>query len=145
MKYINVKSPQWANVQKTAIDCVVEFEGLGIVPFTANPNDITEHGPAIFSACLNGDFGPIADYVGPTEPELPEISSDMNRKLAEQKLMETDWVNQPDVYDPAMAPHLTNRDAFLAYRSQLRMIAINPAPGKINWPKEPQAMWAGAA
>ena len=69
------------------------------------------------------------------------LSADVNKAEAVRLLAATDWVNQPDVYDPANTPHLTNRDAFVAYRSQIRAIAINPVDGNLDWPTEPVAVW----
>lgn len=65
-----------------------------------------------------------------------------NKAEAERLLTATDWVNQPDVYDPANTPHLTNRNAFIAYRSQVRAIAVNPVDGNLDWPTEPTAVWS---
>jgi hypothetical protein len=77
------------------------------------------------------------------EPEpIFIIPASQNKATAVAKLAATDWVNQPDVYDPANTPHLTNRDAFLAYRSQVRVIAVTPVEGTLNWPTEPTAVWS---
>lgn len=72
----------------------------------------------------------------------PGASAASNKAEAERRLAATDWVNQPDVYDPANTPHLTNRDAFIVYRSQVRAIAVNPVAGNLNWPTEPTAVWS---
>ena len=50
-----------------------------------------------------------------------------NKATASQLLTESDWTTQSSVADPAVSnPHLTNQAAFLAYRSQVRAIAVNP-------------------
>lgn len=77
MYYLNVENPTW-NREGTMIDCVVTFERLGKVPFTASPNDLP-HSVEIYERCVAGEFGPIADYVpqpdeGPQEPTPPELS-----------------------------------------------------------------------
>lgn len=64
------------------------------------------------------------------------------KQEAEKRLAETDWVNNPDVYDAANTPHMTNRDEFLAYRVQIRGLAVTPIEGEIAWPTEPKAVWA---
>lgn len=69
-------------------------------------------------------------------------TKDASKKEAETRLAATDWVNNPDVYDTANTPHLTNRDEFLAYRVQIRTIAVNPVEGEIAWPTEPKSVWA---
>lgn len=74
MKYIKVKNPQWANAEKTIINCNVNFEHVKeeFVPFTANPMDEYEHSKAIFIECLDGKYGVIADYVAPIiDPVTP--------------------------------------------------------------------------
>jgi hypothetical protein len=66
MNFSNVTKPKWANAEKTIIDCVVLFNDIGEeVPFTANPNDCTEHGREIFARCAAGEFGEIGEYVPP--------------------------------------------------------------------------------
>jgi hypothetical protein len=60
MKYTTVKNPQW-NQDKTKIDCFVNFDDLGEVPFTADPNDLP-HCQEIYQRCIAGDFGAISDY-----------------------------------------------------------------------------------
>ena len=136
---MQVKNPQWANAEHTLIDLEVEHSQYGWIPFTANPNDPEEYGRQLYAEAAAGQFGPIAEYVPPPPP-----SADANKAEAERRLQSTDWVNQPDVYDPASTPHLTNRDAFLAYRSQVRAIAVNPVAGNLNWPTEPTAVWSQA-
>ena len=74
MQYKNVKNLVW-DIKQEAVNCVVNFEGLGEVPFAASSNDSTEHGREIYARCVAGDFGPIADYVplpdeGPQEPTV---------------------------------------------------------------------------
>jgi hypothetical protein len=70
------------------------------------------------------------------------IPASQNKAEAVARLAATDWVNEPDVYDPTNTPHLTNRDAFLAYRSEVRIVAVNPVEGNIDWPIEPTAVWS---
>ena len=139
MNYSNVMNPQWGDAEQNVINCIVDFEGIGQVPFAANPNDMYEHGKQIFADCAAGKYGPVAAYV-PPPPSVPPAAA--NKAEAERRLAATDWVNQPDVYDPANTPHLTNRDAFIAYRSALRAIAVNPTEGNLEWPTEPASIWS---
>lgn len=62
MEYTTVKTPVWANQEKTLIDCVVYFTKLGEVPFTASPNDLP-HSVEIFNRCVAGEFGQIGEFV----------------------------------------------------------------------------------
>jgi hypothetical protein len=80
MNYTTVENPTWTQ-DGSAIDCVVDFVGIGKLPFTANPNDLS-HGSEIYARCVAGDFGPVAEYVmlpedGPQPPtpfdQLPDF------------------------------------------------------------------------
>jgi hypothetical protein len=71
MRYTNVTSPTW-NIDSTMIDCQVTFEVLGVLPFTASPNDTNAHGREIYARCIAGDFGPVAEYV-PAPDEGPQL------------------------------------------------------------------------
>ena len=132
----NAKNPVWASADQTMIDLEIDHPNLGWIPFTARPDDVEALGQELYAKAIAGDFGLIAPYVAPVMP------SAANKAEAERRLASTDWVNQPDVYDPANTPHLTNRDAFIAYRSALRAIAINPTEGNLEWPVEPSSMWS---
>lgn len=134
----SVSSPVWANAEQTLINCDITVEQYPgeVLPFTASPDDTAEHGRQIYADCVAGMYGPVGAYVAPVIP------AEANKAEAERRLKATDWVNQPDVYDPAITPHLTNRDAFIAYRAAVRGIAVNPTAGNLNWPTEPTATWA---
>lgn len=141
MSTIQIKNPIYSASNNETIDCEIEHPVYGWIPFTANPNDVEPIGKEIYDACVAGVAGPVAPYV----PPAPRINTAaQNKAEAERRLAATDWVNQPDVYDPANTPHLTNRDAFITYRSQVRAIAVNPTEGNLNWPTEPTATWSQA-
>jgi hypothetical protein len=71
MKYTQVKNPQWANAEHTAINCDVDFDDLNeeLVPFTAVAEGDYEHSHQIFAECIAGQYGEIAEYVAPPVPE----------------------------------------------------------------------------
>jgi hypothetical protein len=76
MNYITVENLFWTK-DGSKVDCVVDFAGIGKVPFSASPNDLP-HSVEIYNRCVAGDFGPIADYVpqpdeGPQEPSAIPI------------------------------------------------------------------------
>lgn len=90
---------------------------------------------------------PAVSWYDPTDQQiklLPPIviSAEQNKNTAEQLLIDTDWVNQPDVINPDINPHLLNQSEFIAYRSQVRLIAINPTEGDIDWPLKPEEQWS---
>lgn len=139
MTTIQIRNPIYSAPDNSTIDCEIEHPVHGWIPFTANPNDVEPLGKEVYDACVAGEAGPIAPYVPPPPYVAPAAA---NKAEAERRLAATDWVNQPDVYDPANTPHLTNRDAFIAYRSALRAIAVNPTEGNLEWPTEPASIWS---
>ena len=64
-----IHSPIYSNETGTRIDCMVKFDTVPVeVPFTADTNDVEEHGRAIYAALVAGEYGPIAAYVPPPLP-----------------------------------------------------------------------------
>lgn len=59
---------------------------------------------------------------------------------ASQLLYETDWTTIPDVADPANTPYLTNSAEFIAWRSQIRALAVNPVVDPV-FPPKPDEVW----
>lgn len=84
--------------------------------------------------------------VSPATPE--EIAAreaqarQVNKQQAEQLLQATDWTATVDINNPQYSnPYLGNQDAFLAYRSQVRQIAVNPPITVDVWPTKPDEVW----
>lgn len=66
-----------------------------------------------------------------------------NSATAQQLLAATDWTSIPDVANSAVSnPYLTNQAAFLAYRSQVRAIGVNPPTTPATFPTAPTATWS---
>jgi hypothetical protein len=144
MQYTNVKDPQWSSAAQTEITCWVLWEGQNeYQPFGASPTDSTVYGPEIYTNCVAGVYGEVEPFVPPPpSPPVPPPSAEQNKAKAVQRLLETDWVNQPDVIDPNMNLHLLNQAEFLSYRAALRSMAVNPQPGDLSWPTKPQEQWS---
>ena len=89
MKYTQVKNPQWANAEHTAINCEVDFDDLSeeFVPFTAVASGDYEHSHQIFAECVAGEYGEIAEYVAPPvvqyTPPTPPTKEQLMAKLLE--------------------------------------------------------------
>lgn len=82
MNFANVKNLVWVNSEHTMFDCVVDFEGLGAVPFSCSVSDDTPHAQQIWAQATAGEFGEIAEYQEPqqdanitTAPSLGSIPS----------------------------------------------------------------------
>lgn len=83
----SLTNPRWVDAEHTAIDCEITTSQFGdeVLPFTASANDVEEHGRNIFAAIVAGEYGPIAEYVAPPEPQNTPTSSG-------------------EILDPSMAP-----------------------------------------
>jgi hypothetical protein len=80
------------------------------------------------------------------DPEQIEYNENQakqqNKQQAEQLLQQTDWTATVDISDPVYSdPYLGNQAAFLAYRSQVRKIAVNPPVTVSEWPIKPDEVW----
>ena len=142
MEYTSVTNPVWADAENTIINCIVNFtaDGVGTVPFTANPLDTSNpSSKQIFDECVAGDYGPVAEYVPPA-PYVP--TADANKSTAVSLLQATDWTQIPSVSDPSLSnPYLANKLAFDQYRNDVRQYAVYPVEGNITWPTIPAENW----
>lgn len=66
----------------------------------------------------------------------------VNKQQAVSLLQQTDWSSIADVADSEKSnPYLINQAEFIAYRSQLRQIAVYPTWDAV-FPKEPVEVWS---
>ena len=81
MDYSTVTTLIWANAEHSAINCMVNFDVHGVVPFTASQYDPEAHGVEIFDRCVAGDFGAIAVYVAPPVRYAPLTAWQIRKAL----------------------------------------------------------------
>ena len=55
--------------------------------------------------------------------------------------MGTDWTTIADVADPINTPYLANQGEFIAYRNEIRKIAVYPTAGDLVWATPPTEVW----
>ncbi len=77
-------------------------------------------------------------------PEFYTPTATDNKATASGLLTATDWTTIPDVANPINDPYLANQDAFIAYRSEVRKIAVNPVAGNLVWATAPAEDWVWA-
>jgi len=66
MKVISAHSPRFSDSTGDRIDCSVLFDGFSNeLPFTAFRDDVEAHSVELFSRCIQGEFGPVVQYVAP--------------------------------------------------------------------------------
>ena len=75
-------------------------------------------------------------------PEFYVQTAEQNKATASALLTATDWTTIPDVANPINNPYLTNQDEFIAYRNEIRKIAVNPIAGDLVWAVAPAEAWS---
>lgn len=85
-------------------------------------------------------YDPLDQTIKAVPPHV--ATAEENKATAMTRLANTDWVNQPDVTNPDINPHLLNHAEFITYRSQIRAIAVSPVAGNLTWPIQPTPQWS---
>jgi preprotein translocase subunit SecD len=71
-----------------------------------------------------------------------QIPLDNCTEQAVTLLQATDWTTIPDVANPSASnPYLMNQGAFIAWRSQVRALAVNPVANPV-FPAQPTEQWS---
>lgn len=80
----------------------------------------------------------------PPPAPTPEEIQAQNKAEASSLLQQTDWTATVDISNPQYSnPYLMNQDDFLAYRSAVRAIAVNPPTTPVTvWPTLPTEQWS---
>lgn len=119
-------------VDQAQIDPFKVFYSEYASKFIEAPDEVTH-----FWRLENGEWLP------PPGPTVDQIKAE-NKSKASSLLQETDWAAIPTIADPEYSnPYLTNQSAFLEYRNQLRVIAINPSETLVEvWPTKPDTVWS---
>ena len=132
------KDPIYGDATGNSIILIVKWEEFPEeMPFAATTYDPEQYGVDLYHRAKAGEFGAVAPYVAPPP------TAEQNKATAVRLLNQTDWTSIADVADPAVSnPYLMNQAEFLAYRSQLREIAVNPTAGFITFPTKPQEQWS---
>ncbi|MBA0014152.1 MAG: hypothetical protein H0Z53_00800 [Nitrosospira sp.] len=73
-------------------------------------------------------------------PPLPP-TAEQNQQKASGLLYNTDWTTISDIGLPTASPRLANQAEFIAYRQEIRQIAVYPLAGEIIWPTLPTEVW----
>jgi len=125
---VNVHALQW-------------FDTSGWIEFSdSTPNEDLTELPSWADACV--ELWQAEDYAQKHPPPPPPPTAEENKNTAVSLLTETDWAALPDVADPLKSnPYLANASAFNTYRNAVRLIAINPTAGDLDWPTKPNADW----
>jgi hypothetical protein len=77
----------------------------------------------------------------PVPPPPVPPTAEQNKATASQLLANTDWTTIADVASPINDPYLENQDEFIAYRNEIRKIAVYPTAGDLVWATPPIEVW----
>lgn len=96
MNITQISNPRWANAEHTQIDCEITLVDGRTLPYTADANDVVEHSRQIFARCVDGEAGPIAEYVAPpvVEPQPPRPPSVVTMRQARLALLQAGLLTQ---------------------------------------------------
>lgn len=64
------------------IDMLIEHPEFGLIPFTASPHDVEDHGRDLYVRAKAGEFGLVAPYVAPV-PSQADVVAQYERALDE--------------------------------------------------------------
>ena len=93
--------------------------------------------PYIQQAIDNGWENITGSYPYPPSPPTKEE----NKATASSLLTRSDWTTIADVANPINSPYLANQDEFMAYRNEIRKIAVYPTAGDLVWATPPIEVW----
>jgi hypothetical protein len=94
---------------------------------------------------INGEYVYTVQVAQMSPEQLAQYQASVAAQIgyqAQQLLSATDWTTIPSVADPAQSnPYLTNQAKFIAWRSQVRAIAVNPTWDAV-FPEVPTEQWS---
>jgi len=132
IEVLAVRNCKYVKADNSVIDCEAKFSHLGDssqdwLPFTATNSDTEEHGRAVYTNAVNGDYGTVTAFSRTLDEELRDI-----RLKRRTLLEETDFYANSDV---------TMSDDMRTYRQNLRDITngldtVEKAQN-VTWPTKP--------
>ena len=119
---------------QTQVDPYSVFGAAYASQFIEAPDEVT-----FGWSLVDGTWTPPPAPPAPT----PEQIQAENKSQATALLQQTDWTCTVDISNPQYSnPYLMNQDAFLAYRSTVRQIAVNPPTTPAVFPVMPDEIWS---
>lgn len=124
----------YAQIENNLVVNLIVVDENNIPEWIVAPTYIQSDTAMIGDTYENGQFIPPAP-IPPTSEE--------NKQRAILLLQQTDWTSVADVGNSEMSnPYLMNQSEFIAWRSQVRAIAVNPIGGWNVIPTKPQEQWS---
>jgi hypothetical protein len=124
----------YAQIENQTVINLIVVDENNVPDWVTAPTYIESDVAEIGDTYENGEFIP---YVQPPQ------TAEQNKQTAITYLQETDWTSVADVGNPEMSnPYLVNQSEFIAWRSQVRAIAVNPIAGDNVFTPKPQEQWS---
>lgn len=120
---------QWDTVSNTGW---IEFSG------SSQPNQIINTLPSWGTDSMNAWAS--AHAIATAPPTTEQLIANCKNQ-AQALLSSTDWTEIPSVTNTSNPQYLLNSDAFIAYRVQIRALAINPVANP-TFPTLPTEQWS---
>lgn len=136
MKYTTVTNPKFSSPDNSKIDCLVTFDKIGTVPFTASAEDLETHSIEIYNRALSGEFGPIAAFSEIKIETLTISAAGQARQTRDAILRNLDFL----VMNPLRWASFSTEDQndLARYRRELLDVPQQVGfPADINWPIPP--------
>jgi hypothetical protein len=124
----------YAEIENNIVVNVIVVDENDIPDWVLPPTYIQSDVASVGDTYENGQFIP---YVAPPQ------TAEENKQTAIKYLQETDWTSVADVGNPELSnPYLMNQSEFIAWRSGVRGIAVNPIAGDNVFTPKPQEQWS---
>ena len=124
----------YAQIENTLVINIILVDESNIPDWVVAPTYIQSDTAQIGDTYVDGQFIP---YVQPPQ------TAEQNKQTAITLLQQTDWTSVADVGNPELSnPYLINQSEFIAWRSQVRAIAVNPIAGDNVFTPKPQEQWS---
>jgi hypothetical protein len=124
----------YAQIENNLVVNVIVVDEGNIPAWVVAPTYIQSDTAGIGDTYENGQFIPYAP---------PAPTAEENKERAVKLLQQTDWTTVADVGNPELSnPYLINQAQFIAWRSQVRAVAVNPVEGFDVIPAKPQEQWS---
>lgn len=98
---------------------------LGLIPFTASPNDPEKHGRDIYTKAEAGEFGPVAPYVEPP-PEPTPVPQEVTMRQARLALLSAGLLADVTAFMDAIADPVQREAAHIEWEYAQTVSRDNP-------------------
>lgn len=136
--YSDVSNPQWANEEMTDVLVNVKWSTVPVIVRTILiASNADQHVQSLLAEIINGDHGPIAAYVPPSQEQLSAIAVAQSKREVRRLISLYVTPYAQDILSWGDLT-LTSQESITVYRKALLNIDKQPGyPENITWPTPP--------